>query len=827
MTLHPFIRLLLPALFACCGFSSVAHAVAPAAPSNCRAVAYNRTASQASIEVSWTDNSSNETSWVVQYSIDNGPYNLLGTYASSDTPGTGARVSLPLGTVPLDAVFRFRIAASNGTELSAVSNIATVGTFELARPINFNAVVLDPFNVALNWEEGSTSESGFSLEIKVGAGPWTILGTIEPNTLFVGPVNLIEPQVSYQFRIRAYSGGAPTAPDSAAGSVAVSPYSDPATVNSGAFTLSAAVVPGQSAVNLSWPNILNETGYQIYILLPGASGYQLLTSVAANVNFYQATAPVIEPAKSYSFIVAPVAGTSFMGESSEAFAIVDGITSKSGTSGTPGSPLVHAFTQVSGSTVSSRALTGVPPGLAFDSATGILSGVYPPLGNYTLNYTANLANGGVLTQAFSIRVRPPAGPPQVGTLIPAWTGSAGASRDTPLAGTFTDPEADSAVRVQTTLGTMDFILFDGATPATVANFMSYVNSGKYSDVAFHRSIAGFVIQGGGFKGTGTGSNFTSVVTQPPVVNEPGIANERGTVSMAKVGGNPNSATSQFFVSLGDNRANLDYQNGGFTVFGRVAGNGMTVADAIGGLPTATYNLFVDGSSTATPFGDFPMNAPAPPSPMDQTKLVKMNTVISIPTLSYSITGNTQPSVASASVVGGQLHLVGLAGGQTTITVTATDLDNLSTHQTVLVDLTDTYGSWAARTTFPGGQSGVAQNPDGDLLTNLQEYAFFGDPGNAGSGAAPVLGSTGSAPAPRFMTITFPLRKFTAGLTYVVEAGDQLTGTWSPVWSSADGLSHPQVLSAVDQADRTVVTIKDSVAIGAQAKRFLRTRVVQQ
>jgi cyclophilin family peptidyl-prolyl cis-trans isomerase len=827
MTARHFIRLLLPAMSVLCGFSPLARAVAPAAPSDCTAVAYDRTASQASITVSWTDSSNNETSWVVQYSIDNGPYNLLNTYASSDTPGTGARVSVSLGSVPLDTVFRFRIAASNGTELSPVSNIATVGTFELARPINFNVAVLDPFNVALNWEEGSTSESGFSLEIKVGSGPWAILGTIDSNTLFVGPVNLIEPLLSYQFRIRAYNGGAPTTPDSAAGSTAVSPYSDTVAVNSGAFTLSAAVVPGQAAVNLSWPNILNETGYQIYILLPGSSAYQLLQTVAANVSVYQVAAPIIEPAKSYSFIVAPVAGTAFMGESSEAFAIVDGITSKTGTSGTPGSPLIHAFTQVSGSTVSSRALSGVPAGLLFDTATGVLSGVYPAVGNYILNYTVNLTNGGVLTQAFSVRVRPSAGPPLVGTLIPAWTGSAGSSRDTPLAGTFTDPEAESAVRVDTTLGTMDFILFDGATPATVANFMSYVNSGKYADVAFHRSIAGFVIQGGGFKGAGTGSNFTSVVTDPPVVNEPGIANERGTVSMAKVGGNPNSATSQFFVSLGDNRANLDYQNGGFTVFGRVAGNGMAVADAIGNRPTATYNLFLDGSASATPFGDFPMNAPVPPSPMDQTKLVKMNSVTPIPTLSYSITGNTHPSVASASIVGGQLRLVGLSGGQTTITVTATDLDNLSSNQTVLVDLSDTYSSWAARNSFPGGQSGIDQNPDGDPLSNLEEYAFFGDPGDAGSGSAPVLGWTGASPDPRFMTLTFPLRKFTDGLAYVVEANEQLTGTWSAVWSSADGLSHPQVLSAVDQADRTVVTIRDNVAIGGRQKRFLRTRVVQQ
>ena len=346
-------------------------------------------------------------------------------------------------------------------------------------------------------------------------------------------------------------------------------------------------------------------------------------------------------------------------------------------------------------------------------------------------------------------------------------------------------------------------------------------------MAFHRSIAGFVIQGGGFKGAGSGSNFTSVMTAPPVVNEPGIANVRGTVSMAKLGGDPNSATSQFFISLGDNRANLDYQNGGFTVFGRVAGNGMAVADTISSLPATTYNLLLDGSASATSFTDFPMNAMTAPAAMDQTKLVRMSSVTTIPTLSYSITGNTNPAVASASVVGGQLHLVGLAGGHTTVTLTATDLDNLTTSQSVAVNLTDTYATWASRTTFPGGQSALAQNPDADGWNNLQEYAFLGDPAVPSATRSVVYsGVSGVAPAARYINLTFPVRKFTQGLTYALEANNGLSGTWTEIWNSANGFVQAQVVSAVDQADRTVVTIKDTAALSAQPKRFLRVKVVQ-
>lgn len=297
--------------------------------------------------------------------------------------------------------------------------------------------------------------------------------------------------------------------------------------------------------------------------------------------------------------------------------------------------------------------------------------------------------------------------------------------------------------------------------------------------------------------------------------------------MAKVGGNPNSATSQFFVSLGDNRGNLDYQNDGFTVFGRVAGNGMAVADAISYKPTNTYNLLLDGNASATPFGDFPLNAASAPVTMDQSKLLKIHSVSTIPTMRYSITGNTQPSVASASVVDGMLRLDGLAGGQTTITVTATDLDNLSTSQDLVVSLSDTFSTWASRNSFPGGQSGVLQDADGDLLNNLQEYAFFGDPAVSSQSPLPLAGKSGVFPAPQFLTLTFPVRKFATDLLYVVEANTQLSGTWSPVWTSADGFVHAQVVSSVDQVDRRVVTIQDTVAIGVDSKRFLRTRIVRQ
>lgn len=807
-------------------------AAQPAAPGNFYATATKLPTLRARINFYWTDRSTNETSWIIGYRLaGQSTWNQLGTQAtpSATTSSTGSTVTLSWELALLNQNYEFIVQANSGTG-SSQSNIASVKTFDLNAPFNLNVGAPDPFNVSMFWDEASTTETGFSLERRVGSGPWTIItSSIGANVLDIGVSQLTQPSTTYSFRVRAYTGLPPTIPDSIGGTSA---YSNVVTITSASYPLTATPVAGQTQINLSWPNIANETGYQVLIRPAGELLYQPLALVPGNTTTapitYQVTSPALEPGKTYSFIVQPYIVTTIIGESTVATTTVDGITSMAGASGVPGASFSHTFTQGSISSVTSRTLTGVPSGLTFTSSTGVLSGTCPAPGNYPMTYTLGLSNGATLTQTFTLRVRPAAGAPVLGTTIPAWTSTAGTERVTALAGTFTDAEAESAVRVTTSLGAMDFILFNNATPATVNNFMSYVNANRYTGVAFHRSVPGFVIQAGGFKGTGTGSQFTSVVTSTAVTNEPGLSNLRGTIAMAKVGGDPNSATSQFFVNTSDSNApNLDTQNGGFTVFGRVAGSGMTVVDAINALPRATYSLLLNGGSTGTSFENFPMNAPTAPTVMDQTKVVNILSVASIPTLSYGITGNTRPEVASASIVNGELRLTGLRGGQTTITVTATDLDNLSTSQQIAVNLTDTFASWAARQTFPNGQSGLLQDPDNDGGNNLFEYAFFGDPALSNQSILPTQGSTAISPSARALTIQFPVRKFATGLNYVVQANDQLTGTWTDIWSSAQGFAHAQVVSALDQSDRTLVTIKDTAAIGSRTSRYLRVKVTQQ
>lgn len=172
------------------------------------------------------------------------------------------------------------------------------------------------------------------------------------------------------------------------------------------------------------------------------------------------------------------------------------------------------------------------------------------------------------------------------------------------------------VRLATAFGPID-IQLDATAPATVANFLAYVRDGSYNGSMLHRRAPNFVVQGGGFRWSDTATpRATAITTRPPVVNEfsPQRSNLRGTVAMAKLGGNPDSATSQWFVNLGDNSANLDNQNGGFTVFGRVTPPSMEAVDRIAALGTvnATVCTAVMGSAAGA-LNELPVRPPAPTS----------------------------------------------------------------------------------------------------------------------------------------------------------------------------------------------------------------------
>lgn len=133
------------------------------------------------------------------------------------------------------------------------------------------------------------------------------------------------------------------------------------------------------------------------------------------------------------------------------------------------------------------------------------------------------------------------------------------------------------VEMQTDLGNITVHLYDQHTPVTVENFLNYVADGSYDRTVIHRSVDNFILQGGGFK---FDTDFDAIDTADAITNEPELSNVKGTIAMAKLGGNANSATSQWFFNLKDNSANLDLQNGGFTVFGEVTVQSLAVIEQI-------------------------------------------------------------------------------------------------------------------------------------------------------------------------------------------------------------------------------------------------------
>lgn len=135
------------------------------------------------------------------------------------------------------------------------------------------------------------------------------------------------------------------------------------------------------------------------------------------------------------------------------------------------------------------------------------------------------------------------------------------------------------VEFETSQGNFQVNLFDQTTPKTVANFLNYIDEQHYANSIVHRVAPNFVVQGGGFTFDGDWP-LTRIDTNTAVINEPVYSNVKGTIAMAKVDGNANSATDQWFFNLANNSSNLDEQNGGFTVFGQVIGDGIDVVNKI-------------------------------------------------------------------------------------------------------------------------------------------------------------------------------------------------------------------------------------------------------
>lgn len=223
------------------------------------------------------------------------------------------------------------------------------------------------------------------------------------------------------------------------------------------------------------------------------------------------------------------------------------------------------------------------------------------------------------------------------------------------------------VQFDTVFGKFNVEMLPAAAPISVANFLGYVGRGDYTNTIIHRSIASFVIQGGGVYAV---NSLAPVPPQAPIVLEYNLPNARGTVAMAR-GDAADSATCEWFINTVDNTTLLDQSNkGGYAVFGRVVGTGMTVVDALAAVPA--YNM--------TGYGFPHTHLPLINGRAEVESLVVVRTISSIsifPTgsgsaaISFTLV-SSNPSVATLALNGSDLSVIPAAPGTTTVTVTATD-----------------------------------------------------------------------------------------------------------------------------------------------------------
>ena len=349
---------------------------------------------------------------------------------------------------------------------------------------------------------------------------------------------------------------------------------------------------------------------------------------------------------------------------------------------------------------------------------------------------------------------------------------------------------------QTSVGSLqlDLAVFSNRAPGTRANFLNYVNDGDFVNSIIHRSVPGFVIQGGSFYDSDPTSNYfiDAIPTDPPIANEFGISNTRGTLSMAKLGGDPDSATSGWFISIGENSDILDGQNGGFTVFGRITKSTLPNALSIGD-PT-DFPIWNAGGA----FTNLPLN-PAFDGTRNilETDLVLFTTVTleNIPaseagsstSLSYSIVENSDPTIATASINGSSelvLNYSGNNAGSTSITVRATDSVGNTVDDTFVVTTSlRTFDDWKSANFSQAEQadvliSGPEVDSNNDGLTNLELYLH--NLNQSDFHLSPVVFSETEILGARHPTFSFPIRNDLADIAYTIEQSDDLglNDNWS-------------------------------------------------
>ena len=652
------------------------------APTNLRAEAVD----DGQVRLLWKDNATRETGYQMEYKLASAK-----NWAQLGTRSPGVSFSVPAGGfVPLTR-YLFRVRAFNTyggspVKLTAYSNVVKVKTKAFQAPSDLVATPEADGAFSFKWKDKSSLETGFELQRKVGTTDFVVLGTVPANETSTDPVLGFELDKDHQFRLRGYRV--------VDGKNVFSEFSNVVSVKSTTLSKPATLTgtgTSDTSLTLTWTGpSLRATGYSIDYREAGTtvpfttvSAAKVLTNTVSNLS----------PGKLYEIRLKAIT-RDFFGNvtASSAYTTSIEVRTKDGISGNFHPPIFWGTSflypvQISRvSALTNLTVTGLPAGLVYNVDARTISGTSTEDGVKTAVLKATFSDASVVTRDLVLRiVRPPTAPLVKAAFAPVVLAPA-ANSSVSLAGKFEDPDTTSAVRLNTSSGPVDIILYPLATPVSVTNFLSYVSNLRYDNSFFHRSVATaagslYIVQGGGYQYT-TESGFTRVTKSAAILNEPGISNLKGTVAMAKVGDSPNSATSEFFINLNDsNASNLDAQNEGFTVFGRVSTPTLAVMEGINALTKNNYTVLI-GTGTQ-PLTDVPITSPSTAVPINPALLVKMPTVTIPPLLKYEVVSQNT-SIATASLAGTTINITGVAAGSTTIQVKATDLDGQLVTQDISV-----------------------------------------------------------------------------------------------------------------------------------------------
>lgn len=625
-------------------------------------------------------------------------------------------------------------------ESDKVTQVMVSGNFTmpaLKAPTNLTGSITGENTILLNWTDRSNNETGYEIQyrpITGGAAPDFVKFNDAPKNATSYEVNIGQ-LATADFRVCAVYKYKPTPTTE----TVVRSNFTPTTIQLSTttflpptgLTASSATLGISNTVDLTWEdNSESEEGFDVFCRPTGSStAYNRCVSVPSNITNVSVkeftaskdsinkpifTALVVDT--SYDFVVRAIGKDELTAspDSNVAVAIPQqGFTSRMYEPITQG--VVFNYTATTSNVAARTGITaaGLPAGLSIDSSTGNITGIPTQAGRFPVTLTATYSSGPSATATLMLLVQSAGTTPTVAAAIPNVTIRINEPLRIPLADKFNDPDTEMAVRWETNKGNIEFLLYPSLAPSAVANFMAYVNAGDYTDILVHRHVPNFVLQAGGFRAD---NNLSSVASRPSPINEPGISNLRWTIAAAKRGargsktndaikavykasnpqppapkelidddfgylGNPNSATTDIFINLNNNAANLDNQNGGFTAFGRIATASQATVNAITALPVGDFG--------GSPIDSIPVNAATLPTSLKLDQVVKVNRAYAISTLKYS-TNNVSAQVASLSIENNELVLTGKIAGTRLVTLTATDFDDHTISQTFTITVNDAY-----------------------------------------------------------------------------------------------------------------------------------------